>query len=72
MEKEKNLHLKDTLRYLKKTYRYAKKDKKYLFFFLLTTILECVVIVVVPWLEARQILALTDNIWEQLFFISIS
>ena len=72
MEKEKNLHLKDTLRYLKKTYRYAKKDKKYLFFFLLTTILECVVIVVVPWLEARQILALTDNIWEQLFFISIA
>ena len=69
MKKEK---ISTIFTYLKKTYQYAKNNKKYLFFFLIGSIILCIINVMVPLLSARQILYLTDEIWEQLFWITIA
>ena len=69
MKKEK---ISTIFTYLKKTYQYAKNNKKYLFFFLIGSIILCIINVMVPLLSARQILYLTDEIWEQFFWITIA
>ena len=63
-EKKKKVKLSNVFYYLKKTYQYAKQDKKYLFFFLIGSILLSVINVVAPLLSARQILYLTDEVWQ--------
>ncbi len=68
MEEKKKL--KGFLGYLKKTYTFAKKDKKYLFFFLIGSILYCTISVIAPLLSARQIVSLTSELWKQLTFIT--
>lgn len=70
-EKKKRANFSNVFSYLKKTYQYAKQDKKYLFFFLLGSILLCVINVIVPLLSARQILYLTDGFWEQLIGVTL-
>ena len=71
IEKKKRAIFSNVFGYLKKTYQYAKQDKKYLFFFLLGSILLCVINVIVPLLSARQILYLTDGFWEQLIGVTL-
>ena len=70
-EKKKRANFSNVFSYLKKTYQYAKQDKKYLFFFLLGSILLCVINVIVPLLSARQILYLTDGFWEPLIGVTL-
>lgn len=69
-EKKKKVKLSSVFYYLKRTYQYAKQDKKYLFFFLIGSILLCVINIIVPLLSARQILYLTDEFWEQLIGVT--
>lgn len=72
MEKEvSNRRVFTIFSYLKKTYQYARKDKNYLFFFLIVSILMCVINVVAPLLSARQILYLTDEVWQQLLGVTL-
>ena len=70
-EKKKKIKLSNVFYYLKKTYQYAKQDKKYLFFFLIGSILLSVINVVAPLLSARQILYLTNEFWTQLFAVTL-
>lgn len=56
--------------YLKKTYTFAKNDKKYLVFFLIGSILYCIISVIAPLLSAKQIVSLTSELWKQLAFIT--
>ena len=70
-EKKKKVKLSNVFYYLKKTYQYAKQDKKYLFFFLIGSILLSVINVVAPLLSARQILYLTNEFWTQLFAVTL-
>ena len=70
-EKKKKVKLSNIFNYLKKTYQYAKQDKKYLFFFLIGSILLSVINVVAPLLSARQILYLTNEFWTQLFAVTL-
>ena len=71
-EKKKKVKLSSVFYYLKRTYQYAKQDKKYLFFFLIGSILLCVINIIVPLLSARQILYLTDEFWEQLIGVTFT
>ena len=70
-EKKKKVKLSNVFYYLKKTYQYAKQDKKYLFFFLIGSILLSVINVVAPLLSARQIFYLTNEFWTQLFAVTL-
>lgn len=70
MEEKEKKKLKGFFSYLKKTYAFAKKDKKYLIFFLIGSILYCTISVIAPLLSARQIVALTSELWKQLAFIT--
>ena len=70
-EKKKKVKLSNIFNYLKKTYQYAKQDKKYLFFFLIGSILLSVINVVAPLLSARQILYLTNEFCTQLFAVTL-
>lgn len=72
MEKEKKKNLQGTFKYLKRTYLYAKKEKKYLFYFLIGCILLSAISVLAPLLSAKQLVALTSNIWTQLFWITVA
>lgn len=70
MEEKEKKKLKGFFSYLKKTYAFAKKDKKYLIFFLIGSIIFCAISVIAPLLSARQIVALTSELWKQLAFIT--
>lgn len=69
MEEKKSL--KGTWTYLKKTYTFAKKDKKYLIYFILGCILYSTISIIAPLLSAKQIIALTNETWKQLFLITL-
>ncbi len=69
MEEKKSL--KGAWTYLKRTYKFARKDKKYLIYFLLGCIVYCGISILAPLLAAKQILALTNETFEQLFWISL-
>ena len=71
-EKKKKKDFKETWYYLKKTYPYAKKDKKYLFFFFLGCIVLCAIQIVAPIFTARQIIELTNEAWQQLFWVTLA
>lgn len=72
MEKETKKSLKGAWNYLKRTYEYAKKDKKYLIFFIIGCIIYGIISVLAPLLAAKQIVALTDETWKQLFLITLA
>ena len=71
MEEEKKKKLTTSLTYIKKTYKYAKDDKKYLIYFLIACIFFSIISVVAPLLSARRIVALTEELWEQLLYITV-
>ncbi len=71
-ENKKKRDFKETWYYLKKTYPYAKKDKKYLFFFFLGCIVLCAIQIVAPIFTARQIIELTNEAWQQLFWVTLA
>ncbi len=71
MKKEENLGFKDTWRYLKKTYKYAKKERKYLFFFLIGSIVICGIEAVIPLFSARQIITLTNGLFDQVIIATL-
>lgn len=72
MEEKEEKKLKGFFSYLKKTYTFAKKDKKYLFYFLIGSILYCTISVITPLLSARQIVSLTSELWKQLALITFA
>ncbi len=71
MKKEENLGFKDTWRYLKKTYKYAKKERKYLIFFLIGCIVICGIEAVIPLFSARQIITLTNGLFDQVIIATL-
>ena len=71
-ENKKKRDFKETWYYLKKTYPYAKKDKKYLFFFFLGCIVLCAIQIIAPIFTARQIIELTNEAWQQLFWVTLA
>lgn len=68
---KKKKKIKNIFNYLKKTYQFAKKDKQYLIYFLFGSIILCVINIIAPILAAKQIVFLTDEIWQQLILITI-
>jgi len=71
MQREKR-NLKGSWTYLKRTYQYAKDSKKYLIYFIIGCIFYAFISIVAPILSAKQIVALTNETWEQLFLITIA
>ena len=63
---------KNTFYYLKKTYKYAKEEKKCLFYFLFFCIIMCIIDVILPLIAAKEIIALTSKIWDQLFLMILA
>ena len=72
MEEKDKKSLKGSWSYLKKTYCFAKKDKKYLIYFIIGCIFYSIISILAPLLSAKQIVALTDQTWEQLFLITLA
>ena len=71
MKKEK-IKYKSFFSHLKKTYGYAsKREKVYLFLFLLNALFMCGVNIIVPVISAKQIVYLTDSLWNELIFITL-
>ena len=71
MEKKKEKKsIRSTFAYIKKTYQYAKEARKYLVYFLIACILYSVISIVAPLLSAKQIVALTSEVWSQLILIT--
>lgn len=56
---------------LKKAFSYAKKQKKILFLFFLTVIINCIIGAIAPLLSARQLLYMTDGLLNQVLHVSI-
>lgn len=63
---------KGTLYYLKKSYYFAKENKKNFIFYMIGSILVCVVGAIIPLFVAKELLALTGGVWEQLFYAAIT
>jgi len=70
MEEKKSL--KGSWTYLKRTYKFAKKDKKYLIYFIGGCITYSIISILTPLLSAKQIVALTSETWQQLFYITLA
>lgn len=63
--------MKETIKNLKRVYRYGKEYKKNLIYETIGSILGIIISIILPILAAKQIVYLTDNLWEQLIFMSI-
>ena len=69
-EKEKNKD-KSAFYYLKETYKYGKEKRIYLFMFILGCIIYALINIFSPLLGAQQILKLTNNLLDELFFVTL-
>ncbi len=72
MQENEKRSLKGSWGYLKRTFQFAKKDKKYLFYFIGGCFFYSVVSILAPLLAAKQIIFLTGEVWEQLFYITLA
>lgn len=62
----------ETFKNIKKSYSYAKESKKNFMYYIITSIILCVIGAIVPIFTAKQILNLSNGIWEELFYSSIA
>lgn len=70
-EKKKKLDFKESKRNLKMSWKFAKKNKKFLIGYSIFHICLCLIGVLAPVLSAKQLLFLSDSVWESLRNISI-
>ena len=70
MAKEKNKD-KSTFYYLKETYKYGKEKRIYLSMFIFGCIIYALINILSPFLGAQQILKLTNNLLDELFFVTL-
>ncbi len=71
MKEKETKEIQKIIKSLKRSYQFANKNKKYLFFFLISSIIYSALSIALPILYARQILYLTSEIWVQLVLITI-
>ncbi len=72
MEEKNEKSFKETWTYLKKAYKFSGKYKKYLLGFIVGSLVYSGISIVAPLLAARQIVSLTSELWEQLFYITLA
>lgn len=70
MAKEKNKD-KSAFYYLKETYKYGKEKRIYLNMFIFGCIIYALINILSPFLGAQQILKLTNNLLDELFFVTL-
>ena len=70
MTKEKNKD-KSAFYYLKETYKYGKEKRIYLSMFIFGCIIYALINILSPFLGAQQILKLTNNLLDELFFVTL-
>lgn len=70
MAKEKN-NDKSAFYYLKETYKYGKEKRIYLSMFIFGCIIYALINILSPFLGAQQILKLTNNLLDELFFVTL-
>ena len=63
--------MKETIRNLKKVYSYGKKYKINLICEIIGATIATTIGIVLPLLVAKQIIYLTDNVWQQVIFVSL-
>lgn len=61
----------ETLKNIKKSYSYAKDSKKNFIFYIIASIILCIIGAIIPIYGAKQILSLSDGLFEQLISASI-
>jgi len=61
----------ETIKNIKKSYFFAKESRKNFIFYIIGSILICIVGAVVPLFTAQQILNLTTGFWDQLILASL-
>ncbi len=71
-EKKKKISTRQTLGEIKKIYDYSKTSRKYMFIFLITSLLLCFVSVIIPILSAKEIVSLTNSAFDDLITIAIA
>lgn len=62
----------ETFKNIKKSYHYAKESKKNFIYYIIVSIILCVIGAVVPIFTAKQILNISSGIWDQLFYSTIA
>lgn len=62
----------ETLKNIKKSYHYAKESKKNFIYYIIGSIILCVIGAIVPIFTARQILNISNGIWDELFYSSVA
>lgn len=63
--------MKDTLQNIKKVYKYGKKYKKALIYQVICCIVFITFNIILPIITSKQLVYLTDNLFEQLFIASV-
>ena len=63
--------MKKTLSNLRKVYKYGKKYRKSLFITMFCCVLFITFNIVVPIFTSKQLLYLTDSLFEELFYASV-
>lgn len=61
----------ETLKNIKKSYSYAKDSKKNFIFYIIASIILCIIGAIIPIYGAKQILSLSDGLLDQLIGASI-
>ena len=69
-EKNKKINLKETLTAFKKTWKYAKNYKKYLFLFIILSILMVGIGIITPLLSAKLLLNMTNSLLNKVIFVA--
>lgn len=62
----------ETFKNIKKSYHYAKESKKNFIYYIIVSIILCVIGAVVPIFTAKQILNISNGIWDELFYSTIA
>lgn len=70
---EANLKQKwETLKNVRKSYRYAKDSKKNFIYYLIGSVILCIIGAIVPIFTAKQILNISNGIWDELLYSTIA
>ncbi len=62
----------ETFKNIKKSYSYAKESKKNFIYYIIVSIILCIIGAIVPIYTAKQILNISNGIWKELFYSSIA
>lgn len=62
----------ETFKNIKKSYHYAKESKKNFIYYIIFSVILCVIGAIVPIFTAKQILNISNGIWNQLFYSTVA